>query len=222
MHSLRVRLLASVAVAAVVLPASSSAQQAPQPPAAISTEPELTSGVSVGEEYNDNIYATRTSKISDWITVINPFANLRFRGEKGEFNVGGNAAIGRYATYGNENYNDYSVYARGRYDPSSMLSLSGGTGYDHQHEARSSPNARPGVTPTIYDVTRAFGAALIKPDEKSSVRIGGTFDRFDYDNVAKVGGGTVINDDRDRDMITVGMRAGRWINDSNELFGIFT
>jgi hypothetical protein len=211
MHSLRVRLLASVAVAAVVLPASSSAQQAPQPPAAVSTGPELTSGISVAEEYNDNIYAARTSKIP--VDHGNqPFANLRRRGEKA-INLGGNAAIGRYATYGNENYNDYSVYARGRYDPSSMLSLSGGTGYDHQHEPRSSPNARPGVTPTVYDVTRAFGAALIKPDEKSSVRIGGTFDRFDYDNVARVGGGTVINDDRDRDMITIGTRAGR-LNDS--------
>jgi hypothetical protein len=69
-------------------------------------------------------------------------------------------------------------------------------------------------------VTRAFGAALIKPDEKSSVRIGGTFDRFDYDNVARVGGGTVINDDRDRDMTTIGMRAGRQSSVGGSVFTI--
>ncbi len=193
-----------------------SAQQA------LSNTPELTSGVSLSETYDDNIYATRTDKTADWITAVNPFANLRLRSDKGEVNVGGNASIGRYATYGNENYNDYSVYTNGRYNFSPMLSVTGGAAYDHQHESRSSPDARQGVTPTIYNVTRAFGAVLLKPDDKSSVRIGGTFDHFDYDNVAAIGGGTINNEDRDRDVFTVGTRVGRWLDTSNEVFGMFT
>lgn len=181
----------------------------------------MISGVSLTEEYSDNIYAARTDKISDWITVVNPFANLRFSGEKGEFNVGGNAAFGRYATYRDENYNDYSVNANGRYNFSPMLSLSAGTAYEHQHESRSSPDARPGVTPTIYNVTRAFGAALMKFDQ-NSVRVGATFDRFDYNDVDRVGGGMINNDDRDRDMVTVGTRIGHSINNTDEIFGMFT
>jgi hypothetical protein len=215
-------LLTGISIATLVFSSSALAEQKLLQPAPSSTMPELTSGISVSRIYDDNIYATRTAKTPDRITVVNPFANLRLRGDKGEINFGGDAAIGRYSTYGNENYNDYSVYTNGRYNFSPMLTLTGGGAYDHEHESRSSPDARPGVTPTIYNVTRAFGAALLKLDEKNSVRVGGTFDRFNYDNVAQVGGGTIINDDRDRAMAAVGTRIGHWGNDSNELFGMFT
>jgi len=204
----------------IVLPPAGLAQKAPPPPAAAVT-PEFISGVSTGGEYLDNIYATRTNKVSDWIWLINPFANLKLRSEKGEVNIGGNASIGRYAKYKDEDYSDYSVYANGRYNFSPVLTITGGASYDHQHEARSSPDARPGVTPTIYNVTRAFGAALLKLDQ-SSIRVGGTFDHFDYDNVARVGGGTINNEDRDRDQVTVGTRIGHSIDKMNELFGMFS
>ncbi len=246
---LALTLLTSVAAAVLAFPLAAKAQQNPQQnqdqgarsngpelnwPWAInpqpkqtarpapSNTPELNSGVSLSEIYDDNIFATRTDKTSDWITIINPFANLRLRGEKGEVNLGGSASIGRYATYSDENYNDYSVYTNGRYNFSPMLSVTGGAAYDHQHESRSSPDARQGVTPTIYNVTRAFGAALLKLDEKNSVRVGGTFDHFDYDNVAAIGGGTINNEDRDRDMVAVGTRVGHWLDKSNEVFGMFT
>lgn len=221
MRRLRFAFLVGTALSALALQQAARAEEKTPLPAVPTITPELTSGVSVGEEYLDNIYATRTNKISDWITHVDPFANLRLRSEKGEINFGGSAAIGRYATHGDENYNDYSAYANGRYNFSPQLTFTGGTGYDHLHEARSSPNARPGVTPTIYDVTRAFGAALLKLDD-TSVRIGGTFDQFNYDNVARVGGGTINNNDRDRNMVTVGTRIGRWISKADEIYGLFS
>jgi hypothetical protein len=222
MGRLASKLLAGAALVACVLPDTAFAQQKAPPAAATPVTPEFTSSISAGEQYLDNIYAARTNKVSDWIFTVNPFANLRLRSANGEFNVGGNASLGRYATHSDENYNDYGVYANGRYNFSPMLSLSAGTAYDHQHESRSSPNARPGVTPTIYDVTRAFGAALLKLDENNSLRVGGTFDRFNYDNVARVGGGIINNDDRDRDQATVGARFGHAINKTDEIFGMFS
>jgi opacity protein-like surface antigen len=221
MSRLAFKLLAGIALAALIPPQMALAQQKAPPAAIPAITPELTSGISVGEEYLDNVYAARTDKKTDWITLINPFANLRFRGDKGEFNIGGNATIGRYGHFTDENYDDYSAYANGRYNFSPALSFNGGTGYDHLHEARSSPNSRPGVTPTVYNVTRAFGAALLKLDE-SSVRIGGTFDHYNYDNVAQVGGGTINNDDRDRDVATIGTRVGHSISKTDELFGMFS
>ena len=198
-----------------------AAPKAAQPVASSVITPDFTSGVSTGGEYLDNIYAARTSKVSDWIWLVNPFANLKLSSDKGEINIGGNASIGRYAKYKDENYSDYSVYANGRYNVSPMLTLTGGGAYDHKHESRSSPDARPGVTPTIYNVTRAFGAALLKLD-RGSIRVGGTFDHFDYDNVAQVGGGTIVNNDRDRDVATAGTRIGYSIDKMNELFGMFS
>ena len=217
-----VNLLAVTAVTLLSLDRLAFAQQQKtQVAPSTSWVPEFTSGILVSDVYDDNIYATPTDKVPDQIRLINPFANLRFRGDKGEVNLGGNAAIGRYATHTNENYDDYSLYGNGRYNFSPMLSMTAGTGYDHLHEPRSSPDARPGVTPTTYDVTRAFGAALMKLDQ-NTVRIGGTFDRFNYDNVAQVGGGTINNEDRDRDMVTIGTRIGHSISNTSEIFGLFT
>ena len=216
----RVKLLSGVAVAALAL-SSPALAQGRQQPALPSWLPEVTSGISVTEQYDDNIYATRTSKVPDWITLISPFANLRFRGDKGEFNLGGNATIGRYASHSDEDFNDFSLYGNGRYTISPMLSVSGGTAYDHLHESRSSPNARPGVTPTIYDVIRAYGATLLTLGD-NTVRLGATFDRFNYHNVARVGGGTVNNNDRDRDVATAGVRVGHNIDKENEVFGLFS
>ncbi len=216
------RLLAGTALVVVLVhPQAGFAADKAAPLSPASITPEFTSGVSAGGEYLDNIYAARTNKVSDWIWLVNPFANLRLRSDKGEINIGGNASIGRYAKYTDENYSDYSVYTNGRYNFSPVLSVTGGVAYDHQHESRSSPSARPGVTPTIYNVTRAFGAALLRLDQ-TSIRVGGTFDHFDYDNVAQIGGGTVINDDRDRNQVTVGTRVGRQIDKMNELFGMFS
>lgn len=217
------RLLLGVSLAALAVVQGAQAQQAQSTPAQKVAPvpyitPELTSGVAISETYSDNIYATRTAKISDWITQISPFVNLNLKGDKGEANIGGRADIGRYAQHSDENYNDYWLYTDGRYNYSSMLTFSGGAAYDHLHELRSSPNARPGVTPTTYDVARAFGGALLKFGQ-NSVRFGATYDHFDYNNVPRVGGGTVINDDRDRNVTTAGVRVGHSLNASDELFG---
>ena len=92
---LALRLMGGVAAAAVLLPHSVSAEPKNPQSRNASTTPELTTGVSISEEYSDNIYASRTDKAFDWITVVNPFANLRFQGANGAANVGGNAALGR-------------------------------------------------------------------------------------------------------------------------------
>ena len=192
------------------------------PPAAgQSVVPEFTSGVGLSQIYDDNIYAARTAKISDWITEVSPYANLRLTGDKGQVNVGGRADLGYFAQHPTEDYNDVRLYTDGRYNYSPILTFTGGTGFDHLHELRSSPNARPGVTPTIYDVTRAFGGALLSPND-NSIRIGGTFDHFNYDNVARIGGGTIFNDDRDRDVATAGVRFGHRLDASDEVFGMFS
>ena len=67
------------------------------PPPAVT--PEVTSGVNFSEIYSDNIYATRTAKTSDWISVLSPYLNLALKNDKGQINIGGDADIGRYAQY---------------------------------------------------------------------------------------------------------------------------
>ena len=218
---LKDHLLSGLALGAAMWPLAGHTEPATPAATAPIFAPELTSGITFTEEHSDNIFATRTHKLPDWISVVAPFANLRFRGSNGHLNVGASAAIGRYATYTSEDYNDYRVYGDGRYNISPSLTLFGGSSYERRHEDRSSPDARAGVTPTIYYVTRAFGAAL-KTFGWGSIRVGSTVDQFNYNNVPATGGGVIINDDRDRNMVTAGTRIGYNLNKTDEIFGMLT
>lgn len=115
------KLLLGVSLAALTAISTASAQPVQSMPAQKVAAvpyitPELTSGIALSEIYSDNIYAARTAKTSDWITQVSPFLNLNLKGQKGEANIGGRADIGRYAQFSTEDYNDYWLYADGRYD----------------------------------------------------------------------------------------------------------
>jgi opacity protein-like surface antigen len=186
--------------------------------------PVLTSGLSLADVYDDNIYASPTNKVGDQIFLINPFANMRFSDANGQLDLGGNAGIGRYKTYFDENYNDYTIYARGRYNVLPILTLTAGASYAFLHEPRSSPDYQPGIvpiSPITYNLTSVYGAALFKVDQ-NSFRVGWTYDNYYYNNSPLVGGGTLDNQDRNRDVMTLGARFGHWMDDNNELFGMFT
>lgn len=186
--------------------------------------PELTSGISVSDTYDDNIYASPTNKVADQILMINPFANMRFSNANGQLDLGGNAALGRYATFFDENYNDYTVYAKGRYNLLPMLTVTAGASYSFLHEPRYSPDYQPGIvpiSPITYSLASVYAAALYKFDQ-NSLRFGWTYDNYNYNNAPLVGGGTLDNYDRNREVQTLGARAGHWLDENNEIFGLLT
>lgn len=239
------RIFISIAVAACFWRQPAVAQQVPQvpqpadslsPPIFASTPgvtlsspgvalgPVITSGISVSDTFDDNIYASPTNKVADQILMVNPFGNIRFSDSNGQLDLGGNAALGRYANYFDENYNDYTIYAKGRYNVLPMLTVTAGASYSFLHEPRYSPDYQPGLTPIspfTYSLASVYGAALYKFDQ-NSLRVGWTYDNYNYNNSALVGGGTLYNQDRNRDMQTLGARAGHWLDDNNELFGMLT
>ena len=62
-------------------------------------------GVSVTEIYDDNIFATRNDKETDFITLISPFLRAETSGESASFRLDAGATAGRYASNETENYN---------------------------------------------------------------------------------------------------------------------
>ena len=180
---------------------------------------EVTAGIVVTEEYNDNIFATRVDQRSDSITVVSPSLNLQLEGPATRFNFGGIAAFGTYAHYTDEDYKDYDLYGNGRYFAAPGLVFSGGGSFSRDREDRSSPDDLGGETPTIVYTTSGYSAALAKFGS-TSVNLGGTFDRYDFRDVTAPGTllGRINNDDRDRDILTAGTRVGYKLNERNEVF----
>lgn len=176
----------------------------------------LDGGITVGEYYDDNIFATHTDHKHDFITDIAPYVTLRSAWARHALNFDASANLGRYGDFHAENYNDYHVGVDGRFDLTAGSNLFGGASFDHLHESRESPDAVSGSTPTTYSDTQSFLGTLQQFDAWK-VRLGGTFQRLDFNDVSATGG-TINNDDRDRNIYELGSRVSRSIAPGYEAF----
>lgn len=163
--------------------------------------------------YDDNIFATSSNEVNDNVTILSPSISLKSQWQKHKLNLGAGLDTARYATNSSENYNNYYLTADGQYFLSSTENIFGGIEFNSSHEERSSLDDINGIEPTPYNETSAhFG--YYKKLDKYKVRLGGTIDEFDFDNVSNLGGFT--NDDRDRTEYSVGTRLSYKLNPKYE------
>ncbi len=120
----------------------------------------FTASFGVNEYYTDNVFYSRPTwhdnafepRRGDWVTVFLPALNYRLEREGHRINLGGSAEIGRYATYGSENYEDFRLYSNGvhRLDPMTLAVW--GLSVAREHEPRNStdPVAQTGPVPPVY------------------------------------------------------------------------
>lgn len=164
----------------------------------------LDGGATVGEYYDDNIFATHTNLHHDYVTVVSPYVRLKSTWTRNALNFDAGADLGRYKDHHTENYNDYHLGTDGRLDLTGHSNLFGGASFDHLHESRESPDAVNGINPTTYNDTQTFLGTLQQVDAWR-VRFGGTFQRLDFNNVSSTTG-TINNNDRDRNIYELGGR----------------
>jgi hypothetical protein len=152
--------------------------------------------------YDDNIYATRQARDSDFITQVSPRLGVDSLWDVHRLAFDAGARMGRYADASSEDYDDFWLNGEGDYefDPSHKLYAS--AGFSRNHEGRDSKES--GTLqidePTTYDMLEGQLGWQRQVDQ-SSVKIGVTYEQLDYDNV-----GGLYNDDRDRDMTGLGLR----------------
>lgn len=170
----------------------------------------------VSEVYDDNIFATRDNTVEDWITVLSPSISLNSDWDDHAARVRAGADVARYADNSSENYEDYWASADGRYDFTENTNVFGGGSYAYYHESRESPDDVFGREPTTYEDSQAY-AGMFHRFGRASVRLGGTYERLDFDNV-EGDAGLIVNDDRDRDIYTGGVRAAYRTSGRNEVF----
>jgi hypothetical protein len=169
--------------------------------------------ISVTTEYTDNVFATRTDEIDDLLVRLLPSVALDSTWERHSLQLKSGAEIGRYDSFNDENYEDYWLNAEGRYDLESDAYVFAGGGFSFQHEDRSSPeDLFVGDRPTTYESIYGH-IGLNKRWGGWAGRLGATFERLDYDNVA-----FLRNDDRDRDMSGVGARITRKFKANNHWY----
>ena len=165
-------------------------------------KPEL----KVGQEYNDNIYATKDNKTSDYITILAPKVDVRSQWSRHAFGLNAGFKGGFHASKSDENYMDGHILLDGRVDVLSESFLTLNAGFNRLHEERGAPDAQDAwKEPAVYYRTSA-GMAYYHGIGKVSVRAGGSVDVYDYRSVDLVAGGKEDLNFRDRNHYKVNAR----------------
>ncbi|MEJ2214379.1 MAG: outer membrane beta-barrel protein, partial [Gammaproteobacteria bacterium] len=174
--------------------------------------------VSVTGKFDDNIFATDTDEESDFITVISPRLNVDSTWDKHSLRFKVGADVGRYGDFDAENYDDFWLTADGKYNLTPSTDIFGGLGYGSEHEGRDSPDAvLGGLSPTTY--TSRNGYVGIKTlQDSTTYRIGLTYEDLDFEDVLDAAGGSIINDDRDRELWGLGVRATHNLDKGRDVY----
>ena len=184
--------------------------------------PEATRGVRLGdfivypeaqlsEFYDNNIFATKTGEVNDYVTVLSPQIYVASDWSKHMLNFQAHTDVTRYKTHHTEDSTDYWFSTEGRYDFTNLTNAFGGLLYGNFHEDRDSPDDVNGIEPTIYTDKRAY-AGVSHTIGKVTVRVGGTADRLQFQDTL-TSTGPITNGDRDRDHLTSGVRTSYKLND---------
>jgi hypothetical protein len=165
--------------------------------------------ISLTELYDDNIYATRSKEVEDWITIISPTVSVKSDWAKHSLKFWAGADADMYRSNSSENIVDSWLEAEGRYDISGKTNVYAGAGISRNHEDRANIDDPTRTTlaaePTRYTETKGHLGAFHQFNDVS-VRVGTTYEHLDFDNVPTQVGGVINMDDRDRKLYSAGGR----------------
>ncbi len=178
---------------------------------------DVTAGLVVAEEFNDNIFANRLNRVRDLITIVSPAIDVTYRHERGRISAGAVGEFGFYADNPDENYEDYRVYADSLFRLGSSAIFTGGVSHERDHEERTSPDDVFGQEPTVYQRTSAYGAARFSVEDDLTLNLGATASRYDFEDVPGAIG-VINNDDRDRTMSTAGGKIAKGLTSQTSVF----
>jgi hypothetical protein len=170
-------------------------------------------GGMMGVRYQDNLYRSPTDKQGDAIAVLNPGLTLRSDMRPYKFRLDAKVESGRYLSEHDNAYNDADMRGEMDFAVNSVSSLyaDGRFRYDHVEIGafldRSDLQAD---EPTTY----RYGEAGLgwKADNKQwlgKVDVRSLF--YNFDNVDRIDGTRLINDDRDYMQHAITGRVGRYI-----------
>src|SRR5579883_1919296 len=155
--------------------------------------------LDVSGGYDDNVLRLDTATRDSGFTRELASALLASNWNRHSLSLYGNVDAIQFSDLSSENTTDWTVGGNGRLDIQNGSAFNGNVMHSHLHEPRNSPEL-PGfaATPTEYDLTHASGALVYNPYH-FGFRVGGTYDRYDYDPTAVIAPGAPINNsDRNR------------------------
>lgn len=172
--------------------------------------------IEAGMEYNDNIYAVKNDKESDWIVVLSPriMADSTWSTHQLKFDVG--IDKGFYLDNSDEDYLDAHFLTGGKIDIVQGSYFEAKGGYESIYEDRFSPDARDAwEEPARFE--RLTGSGMLHHEfGRFFIETKGDVVGYLYKRVDLINGGSDSQDDRDRMEYDAGLRLGyEWLPNVN-------
>ena len=154
--------------------------------------------LDVSLRYDDNIYATHTHAIEDFITKVSPQFRMTSDWGSNMLQFEGGADVNRYAHHTAEAHDDWHTSSLGRLDITKNANLSANIGYSVNHEDRSSPDSvSQGPAPTEF--ARIDGGATYNQSfNRFGLAVGVDTKRYDFVNQTSAVGTNLHITDRNR------------------------
>ena len=107
--------------------------------------------LEIDEDYNDNIFATKTDRESDFATVITPSVSIQSLWSRHGLGVQAFGQFSEFVEHGTENTQQGGLNVTGRFDITSNDSLSGFASYSHEAEPHSERDDEGTRHPVLFD-----------------------------------------------------------------------
>jgi hypothetical protein len=174
-------------------------------------------GVQLAAQWTDNAFYANTDLRSDTIYHVRPYISAQSTWSRHSLNVSLAADIAFYNKYSERNYEDYFFGINGRVDVKNRSFFTYSLDYMNLHEGLNNRTSEQGIEPTRYDL---YGGRLAYDHTFNRVSLAATigWNRFDFDDVIKVDGEVIDNDDRDRETTSYTFKAAYQIRSDKQVF----
>jgi hypothetical protein len=169
-------------------------------------------------EHSDNIYGVATGEVGDTFFRIQPSATLQSNWTRHSLSLFANANVERYQDLSQENNTSWQVGTRGVLDLLRSSKMSGDASLSHFTEPRTSSNTvSTSVIPIEYD-QNTINASGYREFNRVRVSAAAGWSNFSYDNGLTVGGVSIDQSYRDRDVTSLSARADYAVTPDTALY----
>jgi hypothetical protein len=170
---------------------------------------------------DDNIFRA-PAPVGDTVFTISPRLDLRSNWDRDALQLYGQLDHYAYADHDSESRTNWMLGGAGRKDLDAGSFLTGETYYFDTHEARTSPDlALTALSPTRYTRAHADGTASGQ-FSLFTLSAALNYDRLDFDSTPLIGGGSVDNADRNRNVYEITGKAAYELAPDQSVFVQFT
>jgi hypothetical protein len=154
--------------------------------------------LDLNASYDDNVFRLPVAQ-SDYFFTISPALRLKSQWGRHFFEIYAGLNNYEYMDFSEQNLTDWRVGADGRLDILRAAVLSANVYYGELHESWSAPNNIVGyqAAPNRYYQTHADIVTAYQPN-RLGIGFGASFDRYNWTDTPRIGGGTLYNSDRDQ------------------------